>query len=610
MRFEVWAPHAEESVTLRVHVRAGDGSAEGEGGGVDVPMAAHDGGWWVADAVATEQARYSFSIDGGAHRADPRAMRLPEGPEGASQLVDLATFPWTDQGWRGLPLAGSVIYELHVGTFTSEGTLDSAIERLDHLVALGVDLVEIMPVATFPGRHGWGYDGVGLYAVHEAYGGPEALCRFVDACHARGLGVCLDVVYNHLGPSGNHLQEFGPYFTTRYGTPWGDALNLDDADSDEVRRFIIDNAVMWLRDFHVDGLRLDAVHALFDDRAVTLLEELSAEVSAWSTRLGRPLWLIAESDRNDPLTVTPREAGGLGLHAQWADDVHHALHVLLTGETQGYYADFAEPGALAKVLAGVFLHDGTYSSFRRRTHGRRLDRAQTPGWRFVVSLQTHDQVGNRAVGDRLSDELPTGRVACGAALLLTSPATPMLFMGEEWGASTPWQYFTDHTDSGIARAVRRGRRDEFAAHGWDRADVPDPQSEQTFLDSKLEWSEVSAEPHARLLQWYADLIRLRRQHPDLRDPRLDHVHVSHDDEAETVVVHRGHHLVVANLANESRVIGFSATSPGEAQVVLAWEPSETRLLDSARLQLPPQSAAVLVVSDAPTIGPPPAIPSR
>ena len=333
-----------------------------------------------------------------------------------------------------------------------------------------------MPLASFPGRHGWGYDGVGLYAVHEPYGGPFAFRRFVDACHERGLGVCLDVVYNHLGPSGNHLREFGPYFTDRYGTPWGEAVNLDGPGSDEVRRFMIDNALMWLRDFHVDALRLDAVHALFDERAITLLEELTAEADALSAQLGRPLTLIAESDRNDPLTVTPRDRNGTGFHGQWADDVHHALHVALTGETQGYYADFATPGALTKVLEGIFLHDGCWSAFRERTHGAPIDRSSLPGSRFVVSLQTHDQVGNRAIGDRLSAELPPGRLACGAALLLTSAGTPMLFMGEEWGASTPWMYFTDHTDPAIADAVRQGRREEFGGHGWALDDVPDPQA--------------------------------------------------------------------------------------------------------------------------------------
>ena len=580
MKFQVWAPCAESSVTLVLN-------------GTQHPMTRGQAGWWVSDEDAVAGCRYAFRLDGGEPRADPRALRLPDGPEGEGEVFDLTAFDWSDSAWRGVSLPGAVIYEMHVGTFTPEGTLDSAIERLDHLVSLGVDLVELMPLASFPGRHGWGYDGVGLYAVHEPYGGPQALCRFVDACHGRGLGVLLDVVYNHLGPSGNHLSEFGPYFTDRYGTPWGAALNLDDADSDEVRRFILDNAQMWLTEFHVDGLRLDAVHALFDDRAVTLLEELSDEIGSLSTSQGRPKWLIAESDRNDPLTVTPREAGGMGLHAQWADDVHHALHVLLTGETQGYYADFAAPGAIEKVLSGVFLHDGTYSSFRRRTHGRPIDKTRTPGWRFVVSLQTHDQVGNRATGDRLSAHLSPGQLASGATLLLTGPCTPMLFMGEEWGASTPWQYFTDHTDRELAEAIRRGRRDEFRAHGWDRSSVPDPQADGTAERSRLNWTEVDNEPHASVLRWYTELVRLRREIPDLSDPRLDRVHVTHDQEARTVVVRRGDHVVVVNLSESVRQItlpGGDAEQP--PRIVCAWD-SDTTVIDAGVVKLPAQSCAVL-----------------
>lgn len=602
MRFEVWAPYA----TGRVDLILGQQVLGQEVVGKEVlgrellgqerhEMTSVDGGWWRLEIDAPPDCHYLFSIDGADPLPDPRAMRLPEGPEGPSQLFDVEGEVRNEIVWRGAQLPGAVIYELHVGTFTAEGTLDAAVDHLDHLVDLGVDLVEVMPLATFPGRNGWGYDGVGLYAVHEPYGGPAAFCRFIDACHARGLGVFLDVVYNHLGPSGNHLEKFGPYFTDRYDTPWGQALNLDGPDSDDVRRFMIDNALMWLRDFQVDGLRLDAVHALFDVRAVTMLEELATEVDALSTQLGRPLWLVAESDRNDPLTVTPREAGGLGLHATWADDVHHGLHVLLTGETQGYYADFAAPAALEKVLAGVFLHDGTYSTFRRRTHGRQLDRARTSGWRFVTSLQTHDQVGNRATGDRLSAHLTPGELACGAALLLTSPGTPMLFMGEEWGASTPWQYFTDHTDFAVAGAVRRGRRAEFASHGWSRREIPDPQAEGTAARSQLNWSEVTLEPHARIFQWYADLIKLRRERPDLGDPRLDRVRVDHDVDARSVIVYRGDHVVVVNLAGKAARLELDVdVTAVKLDTVAAWDPELTHV-EGAAVQLPPKSAAIFAL---------------
>ncbi|HET7328758.1 MAG TPA: malto-oligosyltrehalose trehalohydrolase [Nocardioidaceae bacterium] len=574
MTLSVWAPSAS-GVDVVVD-------------GTGTPMVRAERGWWSAPSALGVGTRYRFSLDGGEPRADPRALRLPAGPDGEAEVFDPSAFGWTDHGWAGVELSTAVIYEMHVGTFTAQGTFDAAVGRLDHLASLGVDLVEVMPVASFPGRNGWGYDGVGLYAVHEPYGGPAGFQRFVDACHARGLGVCLDVVYNHLGPSGNHLAEFGPYFTDEYHTPWGQAVNLDGPGSDEVRGFLLGNALMWLRDFHVDALRLDAVHALYDARAVTVLEQMSADVDALAAEVGRPLWLIAESDRNDPATVTPRGDGGLGVHAQWADDVHHAWHVLLTGEDQGYYADFAASTALTKATTGIFVHDGGWSSFRERSHGRPVDRAVTPGWRFVVSLQTHDQVGNRAVGDRLSASLDVGQLACGAALLLTSAGTPMLFMGEEWGASTPWQYFTDHTDPELAEAVRQGRRSEFASHGWSFEDVPDPQDPATVGRSRLHWGEVSDGDHGRLLAWYRNLIQLRRSRADLHDGRLDRVQAQHDHAAGTVVIRRGDDRVAVNVGAEQAELSVG----GAAQLLLAWDPESTRL-DGDVLRLPPHSAAVL-----------------
>jgi maltooligosyltrehalose trehalohydrolase len=571
----VWAPRASSVDLLLPHSRH--------------PMTrGEDGHWHVAVEVEPDSS-YAFSLDGGDPRPDPRGLRLPDGPHGWSQLFDPGEFAWTDTRWAGIELEGAVIYELHVGTFTPEGTLDAAAARLDHLVDLGVSLVELMPLAPFPGSHGWGYDGVAPYAVHELYGGPAALQRFVDAAHARGLGVCLDVVYNHLGPDGNYLGEFGPYLTETHHTPWGAALNLDAPDSEPVRRWVLDNVRQWFRDFHLDTLRLDAVHELHDDRALHLLEEMSSEVDELAVREGRRMWLIAESDRNDPRTVTPRgrgdAVGGLGLHAQWADDVHHALHVALTGETQGYYADFADPGGLEKVMQTPFFHDGTWSSFRSRRHGRPVDAASVPGWRFVASLQTHDQVGNRATGDRISATLPPGLLACGAALLLTSPWTPMLFMGEEWGASTPWQYFTDHTDPDLGEAVRQGRRSEFASHGWDRDEVPDPQDPATFERSKLDWSETSREEHARLLRWYRDLIRLRRERRALRDPHLDQVRVRHDRARGLFVVQRGDHQVLVNLSEHQ------VEAEAYGKVLLSWEPGVE--LGDGVVDLPPRSAVVV-----------------
>jgi maltooligosyltrehalose trehalohydrolase len=535
--------------------------------GVDHEMRAQAGGWWRSDAEGSD---YGFLLDDDpAVLPDPRSGWQPDGVHGLSRVYDHGAFGWTDQGWTGRALPGAVIYELHVGTFTEEGTFDAAVGRLDHLVGLGVDLVEVMPVNAVDGPRNWGYDGVLWYAVQQEYGGPDGFKRFVDACHARGLGVVLDVVHNHLGPSGAYLDRFGPYFAGR--NIWGPSLNLDGERSDEVRRYLIDNALMWLRDYHVDALRLDAVHALVDRRATHVLAELATEVHALQAHVGRPLTLIAESDLNDPRLVTAREAGGYGLHAQWNDDLHHSLHTALTGETQGYYADFAGLDALATTMRRVFLHAGTWSTFRRRTHGRPVDTTLLPADRFVVSLQNHDQVGNRATGDRLSATLPPGLLACGAALLLCSPYTPMLFMGEEWGASTPFQFFSHFPDADLRDAVRRGRFEEFAEHGWGAEEVPDPNDENTFLRSKLRWSEAGDGWHARLLDCYRSLIALRRTRPELTDPWTADLLVEVDDAARTVVLRRGALTLAVNLADRPATVP-TGRDPGA--VLLAWGHAE------------------------------------
>jgi maltooligosyltrehalose trehalohydrolase len=532
--FRVWAPSAS-----RVDVQVP--------GDLQPMRPAAADGWWEAElADAPADTDYSFRLDGGEPLADPRSLRQPYGSDGASRGHDHSAFGWTDGGWRGRPLPGSVIYELHVGTFTAEGTFDAATGRLDDLRDLGVTTVELMPVATFPGRHGWGYDGISLWAVHEPYGGPDGLKRLVDACHARGLAVLLDVVYNHVGP-GNRLADFGPYFTDAHLTPWGSAVNLDQPGSDEVRAFLIGNALTWLRDYHLDGLRLDAVHALEDHRALHFLEQLGAEAAALGAALNRELLIIAESDDNNPRLVSSRAAGGYGLAAQWSDDFHHALHAAITGERQGYYGDFGSLAALAKTLGRVFFHDGSWSCFRGRSHGRPVDTLRIPADRFLGYLQDHDQVGNRAFGDRISALVPADLVKVGAGLVLTAPFTPMLFMGEEWAAGTPWQYFTDHTDAGLARAVADGRRAEFAGFGWDTADVPDPQDQATFLRSKLDWSERDRAGHREMLAWYRELIALRRSCPELTDPRLDRTGVAYDEVARWLVVSRGRLRIAANL---------------------------------------------------------------
>ena len=475
---------------------------------------------------------------------------------------------------------------MHIGTFTPAGTFDAAIERLDHLVDLGVDLVELLPVNSFNGEYNWGYDGVCWFAPHEAYGGPDGLKRFVDAAHARGLGVVLDVVYNHFGPSGAYAPMFAPYLSSAGANPWGSSVNLDGPGADEVRRYIVDSVLMWLRDYHIDGLRLDAVHALADHSAIHLLEQMAVEVESLSAHVGRPLSLIAESDLNDPKLITPREAGGYGLNAQWDDDVHHVLHALLTGERQGYYGDFGSLESLETVLTGAFFHAGTYSSFRGRRHGRPVDRTRTPGHRFVAFLQDHDQIGNRAIGDRISATLSPGLIKVGATLLLTSPFTPMLFMGEEWAASSPWQFFTSHPEPELAAAVQNGRRREFAAHGWAETEVPDPQDPETFRRSKLDWDERAKPGHAEILDLYKRLIALRRARPELTDPWLDKVQVWHGD--QHLVMRRGTTAVAVNLASTPQTVSLRDTP---SKVLLATEPGV--VLQRDRVELPGESAVVV-----------------
>jgi malto-oligosyltrehalose trehalohydrolase len=576
--FSVWAPAAAQ--------------VEVEVAGQRYPMAlaapGSSPGWWNADVPDVAAGiDYGFKLDGGELLPDPRSPRQPSGINGPSRTYDQSAFTWMDHGWRGVPLPGTVIYELHVGTFTPEGTFDAAIGRLDYVRELGVHTVELMPVAAFPGRHGWGYDGINLWAVHEPYGGPDGLKRFVDACHARGLAVLLDVVYNHVG-IGNRLADFGPYFTTAHVTPWGPAVNLDQPGSDEVRAFLIGNALMWLRDYHLDGLRLDAVHALEDHRALNFLEELAAEVQALATLLDRELVLVPESDLNDPRLVTSREAGGYGLTAQWSDDFHHAVHAAVTGERQGYYLDFGSMAALAKTYTKVFFHDGTWSSFRGRTHGRKVDVLRLPAHRFLGYLQDHDQVGNRATGDRIAATQPPDLVKVGAGLVLTAPYTPMLFMGEEWGADTPWQYFTDHIDPGLAKAVAQGRKAEFAAYGWAATDVPDPQDEATFRRSKLDWVQLDREPYLGILAWYRELIALRRARPELTDPRLDRVSADFDENARWIMVRRGRLRIAANLGTAP--IQLSLGQPGTG-VLAASSPGVAIQQDTATL--PPAAFTVI-----------------
>ncbi len=571
-RFRVWAPRARE---VSVEVAGGRHA-----------LTRVEGGWWQADVDGARPGMdYAYFLDGeDLALPDPRSLWQPNGVHGRSRIYDPGAFRWTDPGWEAPPLASAIVYELHVGTFTPAGTLDGARAKLDALRELGVTHVELMPVNSFPGVQGWGYDGVDLFAVHEPYGGPEALQRFVNACHAQGLAVLLDVVYNHLGPSGNYLGKFGPYFTHAHQTPWGDAVNLEGRGSDEVRRFFCDNALLWLRDYHFDGLRLDAVHAYMDRSAIHFMEQLGAEVDALEAQTGRRYVVIAESDLNDPRVVTAREAGGYGLDAQWSDDFHHALFTALTGDRSGYYADFGSIADIAKALREVFVLDGRYSPYRDRKHGRPV--GHLPGTRFLGYAQNHDQVGNRAKGERIAQIVSLGRAKIAAALVLSAPFVPMIFQGEEWAASAAFQYFTDH-DEELGRLVSEGRRKEFGAFGWNPADVPDPQAAATFERSKLNWEERSEPQHAEMLAWYRGLIALRRSMPDLNDPELGHVRVRYNEDERWLVVERGAVTVAFSLAEKPVEIDIKPN----ARMILASSP-EIHAAD-CRLVLPPDSVAVL-----------------
>lgn len=572
MRPAVWAP------------RAGTVSLRAAGVGDDAPMERGLDGWWRSSIELAPGEEYGFVLDGGSVRPDPRSLRQPRGVHDLSAVVDLDAHAWADAAWTGRQLAGGVIYEMHVGTFTPEGTLDAASRRLDHLVELGIDFVELLPVNAFNGVHNWGYDGVLWYAVHEAYGGPAAYQRFVDACHAAGLGVIQDVVYNHLGPSGNYLPEFGPYLRDAESNTWGSSVDLDEP---AVRRYIVDNALMWLRDFHVDGLRLDAVHALKDRSERHILQELAEEVEALSAHVRRPLTLIAESDMNDARLISAREAGGYGLTAQWSDDYHHALHVALTGETTGYYEDFAPLASLVKASTRGFFHDGTFSSFRGREHGHPID-PRIPTSRLVTFVQDHDQIGNRAAGDRLSQSLDEGGLAIGAVLTLLAPFTPMLFMGEEWAASTPWQFFTSHPEPELGEATARGRTAEFARMGWDESVVPDPQDPETFRRSKLDWAEKDAGSHARMLAVYRELIALRRALPGVTDPDFRHVAAEAHEDARWFRLRRPGVEVLVNFSADP--VGLDVEGGGR----MVFTTDQAATLTGGQAVLPPRSAIVVV----------------
>ena len=567
----VWAPERSEPIKLKL----GDRTIEMH----------RDGEWYAAIVPELRTPTdYSFIVDG-AEVPDPRSMFQPNGVHSTSTTIDHGTFAWTDSNWKGFDLSRAILYELHIGTFTPEGTFEAAAERLGHIVDLGATAVELMPVAEFAGERGWGYDTVDLFAPHHSHGGPDGLKKFINACHENGLGVVIDVVYNHLGPAGNYLANFGPYFTDRYTTPWGAAVNLDGPYSDGVRNYFIDNALMWLRDYHCDGLRLDAVHAFYDRSAVHFLEEIKLRVQELETEIGRKLYVIAESDLNDSRLIWDRSRGGYELDAVWNDDFHHALHSLLTKESNGYYQDFGRVSDFALAMKQAYVYDGKFSTYRKRSQGRPI--GTTDGSKFLAYLQTHDQVGNRARGERTSALMSLEHLKIGAALVLTSPFVPMIFQGEEWGASTPFMYFTDH-DEELGKLVSEGRKREFASFGWSAEDVPDPQAVETFLGSKLNWEEITRPPHAEILRWHKDLISLRKSKSSLMDHDLALVRTEFQENPAWLLVERPETATAVNFSEQPLQIDLGT----EYRVLLS---SADVGHDGSSIKLPPQSVAILEV---------------
>ncbi len=576
--FTVWAP-----TPASVAVKIGEKSYPMNG--------PNDKGYWsVTVDGAGPGTDYAFLLDDdGTAYPDPRSTWQPKGVHGPSRVYDQTAFHWDDATWQGPPLSGAVIYELHIGTFTPEGTFDAAGEKLKYLYDLGITHVEVMPVAEAAGNRGWGYDGVDLFASSSCYGGPDAFKRFVNACHIQGIGVILDVVYNHFGPVGNYTSKFGPYATDKHKTPWGDAVNLEDRGSDEVRKFFFDNALMWMREFHVDGLRLDAIHELVDRSAVHFLEQLAANVDNLSATVGRRLVLIAESDLNNPCIVRPIEANGYGMDAQWTDDFHHALFTLLHVEddkSKGYYSDFGEFECLAKSMKDMFVYDGIYSEYRNRKHGRPVD--SLSAHHFIGFIQNHDQVGNRATGDRLEHIVGVARTKVALGIVMTAPFIPMLFQGEEFAASTPFLYFADHEDPEMARLVSEGRRKEFAAFGWDETQIPNPEDMSTFTSSRLNWSEITDPKQQDMLEWTTRLIHIRRNSVSLNDGDRGHLKVHFSEEKKWLRVDRNLVSIFANLGDEACEFKVGK----EYELRLASVAETTRLADGC-VTVPPDGFVIV-----------------
>ncbi|GAB3502435.1 malto-oligosyltrehalose trehalohydrolase [Spirosoma knui] len=561
----VWAPKAKH-VAIKLY-----------GNAAAIPLKTDRFGYWCAKTHQISPGDlYEFVLDGELRRSDPASLCQPQGVHGPSQVVNLTDFQWNDQAWENLPLEEYIIYELHTGTFTPEGTFDAIEEKLDYLKALGVNAIELMPIAQFPDSRNWGYDGVFPYAIQNSYGGASQLQHLVDTCHAKGIAVLLDVVYNHFGPEGNYFRDFGPYFTNKYYTPWGEAINFDDAWCDGVRRYFIENALMWFRDFHIDALRLDAVHAIKDFSTTHILREIKQYVDQLMEATGRRHYLIVENDLNDPKFINPLSEEGFGMDAQWMDEFHHALRVTVGQERNGYYSDFTGISHLAKSYRDAYVYDGQFSEERHRFFGKKAE--NNPGQQFVVFSQNHDHIGNRKLGERSSQLYSFDTLKVMAGAVMVSPYLPLLFMGEEWAETNPFLYFVSHTDPELVEAVRQGRQQEFASfYASDEVTVPDPMSEYIFQQSKLQWELLDQEPHKTLLRYYQTLIALRKEHPALRHLDRKNLDVSESEEQKTLILHRWHDdqhvLCLMNFAKEPREVNIPALD-------LSWE----KALDSADSQ--------------------------
>jgi maltooligosyltrehalose trehalohydrolase len=584
----VWAPEQE---AVKLYLPEGDQY---------LPLSKATYGYWCLETSELKSGQpYAFEINGAIY-PDPASLLQVDGVHGTSVALDLKTLAWNSQHWRNIPLKDYIIYELHVGTFTGEGTLASAIDRLDYLVDLGITAVELMPLAQFPGSRNWGYDGVFPFAVQNSYGGIKGLHQFVDACHSKGLSVILDVVYNHLGPEGNYLDQFGPYFTDKYNTPWGKAINFDDQWSEGVRDYYVENALMWLRDFRIDALRLDAVHAIEDFGPVHVLRALKQKVSELSTSIGIPKYLLAESDLNDTRIINHWEQGGYGMDAQWLDDFHHSLRVSAGQERSGYFADFDGVESLAKAFKDAYVYDGVYSEVRKKNFG--VKASENAGEQFIVYSQNHDQVGNRLLGERSSELVSLDMVKLMAGAVLVSPFVPMLFMGEEYGETNPFRYFVDHSDEELIQAISDGRKKEFEAfHREDEA--YDPVALETFTQSKLQWDLLEKEPHKTLHEYYKQLIQIRKTNSALNKTNRKEISVEHHPQQKTIVILRQHLLedvvCLLNFSDQPQSLMVPVFAPVWEKVIassdIRWKGRQDMpdlIEQELALVLPPESISI------------------